>query len=57
MLDLRIGIFIDVDKKGNYAVKVKGVEFEPDPVKPGEPAVFKIYASSGNSVSSLVCLC
>lgn len=40
------------DRKGNYAVKVKGVEFEPDPVKPGEAAVFKIYASSGEEISA-----
>jgi len=51
VLDLRTGIFVDVDKKGNYAIKVKGVELKPDPVKPGEPAVFNIYASSGSSLS------
>ncbi|KAL9238666.1 hypothetical protein vseg_013059 [Gypsophila vaccaria] len=40
------------DKKGNkYAVKVKGVEMNPDPVVSGEQAEFKISAKSGKSIS------
>ncbi|XP_074294981.1 uncharacterized protein LOC141622859 [Silene latifolia] len=39
------------DKKGNYAVKVKGVEMIPDPVVSGAEAQFKISASTGKSIS------
>ncbi|KAH9627421.1 hypothetical protein KSS87_012071 [Heliosperma pusillum] len=39
------------DKKGDYAVKVKGVEMKPDPVVSGEEAQFMISASSGKSIS------
>ncbi|KAJ0020017.1 hypothetical protein Pint_31667 [Pistacia integerrima] len=37
------------DKKGDYIVKVHGVEIIPDPVVTGQPATFKISAFSGNS--------
>jgi len=33
--------------KKNYPVKVSGVEIVPDPVEPGNPATFKISASTG----------
>ncbi|XP_021715650.1 putative phosphatidylglycerol/phosphatidylinositol transfer protein DDB_G0282179 [Chenopodium quinoa] len=39
------------DKKANYAVEVKGVEFNPDPVVPGKEAVFSISASSAGVIS------
>ncbi|MGV7428894.1 ML domain-containing protein, partial [Mycobacterium kansasii] len=39
------------DKKGKYAVKVKGVKMNPDPVVAGEQAEFKISATSGKSIS------
>ncbi|XP_021720583.1 putative phosphatidylglycerol/phosphatidylinositol transfer protein DDB_G0282179 [Chenopodium quinoa] len=39
------------DKKANYAVEVKGVEFHPDPVVPGKEAVFSISASSEEVIS------
>lgn len=35
------------DRKGNYAVKVSGVEMSPDPVVRGKPATFSISASTG----------
>ncbi|WVZ03564.1 hypothetical protein V8G54_024370 [Vigna mungo] len=38
------------DKKANYPVKVTGVDISPDPVKSGNPATFKIYATSGKSI-------
>ena len=44
-------IFLNTDNKGNYPVKVKGVDIVPDPVKPGKEAVFSISAYSGNSFS------
>jgi hypothetical protein len=37
-----------VDKKANYPVKVSGIEISPYPVESGEPANFKISATSGN---------
>lgn len=36
-----------VDKNGEYAVKVKGVDMSPDPVVRGKPATFRISASTG----------
>ncbi|XP_021861829.1 uncharacterized protein [Spinacia oleracea] len=39
------------DKKANYAVKVKGVEMQPDPVVPGKEAVFSISASTVEAIS------
>ncbi|KAF5744929.1 phosphatidylglycerol/phosphatidylinositol transfer protein [Tripterygium wilfordii] len=39
------------DKKGNYAVKVSGVEISPDPVARGEPATFEISAKTGQDIS------
>ncbi|RDY04831.1 putative phosphatidylglycerol/phosphatidylinositol transfer protein, partial [Mucuna pruriens] len=38
------------DKKENYAVKVSGVKISPDPVVSGEPASFKISASSDQAI-------
>lgn len=37
-----------VDKKADYAVKVTGIEILPNPVVSGDPANFKISATSGN---------
>jgi hypothetical protein len=37
-----------VDKKANYPVKVSGIEILPNPVVSGDPANFKISATSGN---------
>ncbi|KAF8403390.1 hypothetical protein HHK36_011492 [Tetracentron sinense] len=39
------------DKKGNYDVKVKGVEISPYPVVSGNPATFSISASTGQAIS------
>ncbi|OIW05899.1 hypothetical protein TanjilG_23686 [Lupinus angustifolius] len=39
------------DKKGNYDVKVSGIEISPNPVVSGNPANFKISASSGKAIS------
>ncbi|KAL5575018.1 hypothetical protein UlMin_017679 [Ulmus minor] len=39
------------DKKGNYAVKVQGVEISPNPVVSGQPATFNISASTGQAIS------
>ncbi|XP_042510380.1 putative phosphatidylglycerol/phosphatidylinositol transfer protein DDB_G0282179 [Macadamia integrifolia] len=39
------------DRKGNYAVKVSGIEMSPDPVVRGEPATFSIIASTGEAIS------
>uniref|UniRef100_A0A5B6ZGZ0 MD-2-related lipid-recognition domain-containing protein n=1 Tax=Davidia involucrata TaxID=16924 RepID=A0A5B6ZGZ0_DAVIN len=39
------------DKKGNYAVKVDGVEISPDPVVTGKPTTFSISASTGKAMS------
>lgn len=39
------------DKKANYAVKVEGVDMIPYPVVSGQPATFKISASSGQPIS------
>jgi hypothetical protein len=36
-----------VEKGKNYPVKVSGVEIVPDPVAPGQPATFKVIASTG----------
>lgn len=41
------------DRTGNYAVKVSGVDMSPDPVVRGEPATFKISASTGKVSFSL----
>lgn len=37
----------NLDKKGNYAVKVQGVVISPNPVVSGQPATFNITASTG----------
>ena len=39
------------DKKGDYAVKVSGVEITPYPVVRGQPATFSISATSGEAIS------
>ncbi|KAL2945511.1 hypothetical protein RDABS01_006269 [Bienertia sinuspersici] len=39
------------DRKGNYAVKVEGVEMKPDPVLPGKEAIFSISASTAEGIS------
>ncbi|XP_058085118.1 uncharacterized protein LOC131232712 [Magnolia sinica] len=39
------------DKKGDYAVEVKGVEMSPDPVVRGKPATFSISASTDEAIS------
>ncbi|XP_065856587.1 uncharacterized protein [Euphorbia lathyris] len=39
------------DKKGNYNVKVKGVEISPNPVARGAPATFSISATTGEAIS------
>ncbi|MQM04949.1 hypothetical protein Taro_037757 [Colocasia esculenta] len=41
----------NADKEADYAVKVKGVEINPDPVIRGKPAKFSISAISRNAVS------
>ncbi|XP_044476037.1 putative phosphatidylglycerol/phosphatidylinositol transfer protein DDB_G0282179 [Mangifera indica] len=38
------------DKKGNYKVKVHGVEIIPDPVVTGQPATFKVSAFSAQAI-------
>ncbi|KAK7404882.1 hypothetical protein VNO78_05913 [Psophocarpus tetragonolobus] len=38
------------DKKANYAVKVSGVDILPNPVVSGEPATFKISATSNKAI-------
>ncbi|XP_028756759.1 putative phosphatidylglycerol/phosphatidylinositol transfer protein DDB_G0282179 [Neltuma alba] len=38
------------DKKGDYAVKVHGVDVSPNPVVRGKPATFKISAATGEAV-------
>jgi hypothetical protein len=49
---LSIYLFLDekmcVDKKADYPVKVTGIEILPNPVVSGDPANFKISATSGN---------
>uniref|UniRef100_A0A7N0RGP9 MD-2-related lipid-recognition domain-containing protein n=1 Tax=Kalanchoe fedtschenkoi TaxID=63787 RepID=A0A7N0RGP9_KALFE len=39
------------DKKGNYDVKVEGVEISPYPVARGKPATFSISATSGEKIT------
>ncbi|XP_004506242.1 uncharacterized protein [Cicer arietinum] len=39
------------DKKADYAVKVTGIEILPNPVVSGDPANFKISATSGKAIS------
>uniref|UniRef100_A0A1D1Y5X8 Putative phosphatidylglycerol/phosphatidylinositol transfer protein DDB_G0282179 n=1 Tax=Anthurium amnicola TaxID=1678845 RepID=A0A1D1Y5X8_9ARAE len=39
------------DKQADYAVKVKGVQINPNPVVRGKPAKFSISASTGDSIS------
>eukprot|EP00262_Sarcandra_glabra_P009034 TRINITY_DN23018_c0_g1_i1.p1 TRINITY_DN23018_c0_g1~~TRINITY_DN23018_c0_g1_i1.p1 ORF type:complete len:152 (-),score=22.92 TRINITY_DN23018_c0_g1_i1:172-627(-) len=39
------------DRKGEYAVKVKGVDMSPDPVVKGKPATFKISATTEEAIS------
>ncbi|GMI92278.1 hypothetical protein like AT3G11780 [Hibiscus trionum] len=43
--------FTYCDKKGNYAVKVKGVAISPNPVVRGQPATFAISASTGKAIT------
>ncbi|CAJ2654787.1 putative phosphatidylglycerol/phosphatidylinositol transfer protein DDB_G0282179 [Trifolium pratense] len=38
------------DKKANYPVKVTGIEILPNPVVSGDPANFKISATSGKAI-------
>ncbi|KAF8395478.1 hypothetical protein HHK36_019424 [Tetracentron sinense] len=38
------------DKKGNYVVKVQGVEISPDPVVSGQPATFSISGYTGQAI-------
>ncbi|TKY67007.1 Phosphatidylglycerol/phosphatidylinositol transfer protein [Spatholobus suberectus] len=38
------------DKKTPYPVKVSGIEISPDPVVSGDPATFKILATSGQTI-------
>lgn len=40
-------LLLRADKGKKYPVKVSGVEIVPDPVARGEPATFKISASTG----------
>ncbi|KAL4200450.1 hypothetical protein AMTRI_Chr03g149660 [Amborella trichopoda] len=39
------------DKKGNYLVKVSGMEVDPDPVERGKQATFSISASTEEPLS------
>ncbi|KAK1354521.1 ML domain-containing protein [Heracleum sosnowskyi] len=39
------------DRKASYAVKVEGIDMIPFPVVSGQPATFKISASSGQPIS------
>ncbi|XVF47031.1 hypothetical protein PTKIN_Ptkin03bG0076400 [Pterospermum kingtungense] len=39
------------DNEGNYVVKVDGVDISPNPVVRGQPATFKISASTGQAIS------
>ncbi|KDP36091.1 hypothetical protein JCGZ_08735 [Jatropha curcas] len=39
------------DKKGDYDVKVKGVEITPNPVARGQSATFSISATTGEAIS------
>ncbi|CAM8925320.1 unnamed protein product [Rhodiola kirilowii] len=39
------------DKKGNYDVKVGGVEITPNPVAKGKPATFSISATAGEKIT------
>uniref|UniRef100_A0A2P2IM14 Putative phosphatidylglycerol/phosphatidylinositol transfer protein DDB_G0282179 n=1 Tax=Rhizophora mucronata TaxID=61149 RepID=A0A2P2IM14_RHIMU len=39
------------DKKGDYNVKVKGVDITPYPVARGQPATFSISATTGEAIS------
>ncbi|EER95885.1 hypothetical protein BDA96_02G039000 [Sorghum bicolor] len=41
---------VDYCSKKNYPVKVSGVEIVPDPVEPGNPATFKISASTDKTI-------
>ncbi|XP_057455879.1 phosphatidylglycerol/phosphatidylinositol transfer protein [Lotus japonicus] len=38
------------DKKADYAVKVTNIEISPNPVVSGDPATFKISATSGQAI-------
>ncbi|KAK7263486.1 hypothetical protein RJT34_31077 [Clitoria ternatea] len=38
------------DKKADYAVKVSGIQISPNPVVRGDPATFKISATSGQAI-------
>ncbi|KAJ1393793.1 MD-2-related lipid-recognition domain [Sesbania bispinosa] len=38
------------DKKANYAVTVSGIEISPNPVVSGNPATFKVSATSGQAI-------
>ncbi|KAL8129454.1 hypothetical protein V2J09_018609 [Rumex salicifolius] len=39
------------DKKGDYDIKVTGVEISPNPVARGQPATFSISASTEKAIS------
>ncbi|KAA3489727.1 phosphatidylglycerol/phosphatidylinositol transfer protein-like [Gossypium australe] len=39
------------DNKGNYVVKVDGVDISPNPVISGKPATFTISASTGQAIT------
>ncbi|CAN6170970.1 unnamed protein product [Urochloa humidicola] len=40
------------NKGKKYPVKVSGVEIVPDPVRPGQPATFKITASTDKTIKN-----
>ncbi|XP_022730168.1 phosphatidylglycerol/phosphatidylinositol transfer protein-like isoform X2 [Durio zibethinus] len=42
---------MDLYNKGNYVVKVDGVDISPNPVVRGQPATFTISASTGQAIS------
>jgi hypothetical protein len=59
---MMISCLFFADKGRSYPVKVSGVEVVPDPVVRGEPATFKISASTGNQSfrcegAQRICLC
>ncbi|XP_016704285.2 putative phosphatidylglycerol/phosphatidylinositol transfer protein DDB_G0282179 [Gossypium hirsutum] len=44
-------IEINANNKGNYVVKVDGVDISPNPVISGKPATFTISASTGQAIT------
>lgn len=48
-----IGVVLIADKRANYPVKIKGIEIHPDPIQGGQPALFKISATSGKIIRSV----